>query len=294
VIASVSRIGQRFLVAVGAAALASGCNLIIEPDRVQCSRDEDCANRGGDFAGTVCVESTCQRVVVEDLTWGCLKKPPEVVSDPGPFTINFHAQEILTQDPVPGAAVKVCRKIDVECEDPEATGLVTDANGDVSLQISRTSAGAAFSGYVMFDKAEMVSGIYMFNPAVTSDLTLTVQIASPGIVAALTGSVGAPQLEDRGIMLLNVLDCEGKAAAGVSYKSDHFDDASRVFYTVDGLPNTSVNATDATGYGGFVNIIPGTVAVTAELESSGARVDTTSYVVRAGAITYSRLVALGQ
>jgi len=274
----------------------SGCNFIIEPDRVQCSQDDDCANRGPEFSGSVCVQSMCQFVEPEDPLWGCLDGPPPEAPGPGPFTVNFHTQDIFRQDPETNIAipiadmdVKVCRKLDTDCEDPEAVGLKTDANGDLSVQVAGN-----FNGYVIFEKEEHTTGVYYFNPGVASDVNVSVQIGTPGIVAGLTGIVGSEQLEDRGLILLNVLDCQGAAGGGITYKADGTDDLSRTFYVVDGLPTASVNATDATGYGGLVNVLPGARTVHGEIEATGRRIDTISVRVRANAITYSRLVALGQ
>jgi branched-chain amino acid transport system substrate-binding protein len=44
---------------LGVTLLVSGCTALVDRRTVQCSRDEDCASRGDDFAGTVC---TTERV----------------------------------------------------------------------------------------------------------------------------------------------------------------------------------------------------------------------------------------
>ena len=94
-------------------------------------------------------------------------------------------------------------------------------------------------------------------------------------------------------MLLSAVNCSGAEAAGVSFQTANGGDAgsSVAFYAVGGLPSSKVSATDSAGYGGVVNVPPGTVAVTGKL-TDGRTLGTIS-LVNAGSITYSRMVPLG-
>lgn len=272
----------------------SGCSVITDSDRVQCSVTADCTSRGPDFAGTECVESVCQRLTPVDPKWGCLNEPPPEIGD-GPFTVTFSTSNILTQVPLDNADVKLCRKIDVNCDDPELE-TTTDGNGAVTMQVT-----AGFAGYVTFEKPSLIGtedeitpGVYVFNPDVNSDMEIAVQIATPGIITALSASAGALQLPDRGVLLLNAVDCQGAQAEGVIFSAEGQDADARVFYTTDGLPDTEATSTDESGFGGFINIAEGTVNVSASVEETGLLIDNTSLIMRMGGITYGQLVPIGQ
>jgi hypothetical protein len=284
--ASAWRIGSSVL--LGAVGIA-GCSLTIDPNREQCSTDDDCSKRGEAFAGATCVDSLCVAKPPVDPTWGCLDEPRVPAStDPGPFAVTLHLQDIIG-GPHVGVKAKLCKKLDVACDDPQSDEIASNSAGDVVLSVPR-----AFAGYVSLTADDIMQGIYFFSPTVDSDRTLQVQIVSPGIADALTKSLGSPQKPENGIILLNVADCEGKAAVGVNYSSDATNADAIVFYSVDGLPASTATATDSSGYGGLVNVAPGTIAVTGKSGDDMRNMGTVSLVVKAGAITYSKLVPIGK
>jgi hypothetical protein len=159
-------------------------------------------------------------------------------------------------------------------------------NGDVPFDIP-----AAFTGYVSFTRSDITPGLYFFNPAVNSDLdAIPVQIIPPNLVTALTTSVGSPQQPANGLMLLSVYDCNGKAAPGVSFAAQGPGASPVSFYSIGGLPQAMATGTDTAGYGGFVNVPPGTWGVKGVIAGSNRDLPTDSVVLQAGAITISRLV----
>src|SRR5688572_7893563 len=73
-----------------AASLSSSCSVLVEQDRVQCSVDADCADRG--LAGAVCVDSICQ----PEPKWGCLGSvtwPPPMANK---FNVTVRVRELIT------------------------------------------------------------------------------------------------------------------------------------------------------------------------------------------------------
>jgi hypothetical protein len=91
-------------------------------------------------------------------------------------------------------------------------------------------------------------------------------------------------------VLLNAFDCEEAPAGGLTYSIGGTPDpATFIFYLVDGVPTTATTVTDATGYGGLVNVPEGFSAITAKLAASGRKVSDISILVRAGHITYSNV-----
>jgi hypothetical protein len=163
---------------------------------------------------------------------------------------------------------------------------MSDSEGNVAFDIP-----AAFTGFVSFTRSDLTPGVYFLNPAVNSDLdALPVQVVTPDLVKALTGIVGSPQQDANGLMLLSVFDCDGKGAAGVSFTAQGPATPPVTFYSISGLPQANATGTDTAGYGGFVNVPPGAVGVTATINASKRSMPVDSVVVKAGTITYSRLV----
>jgi hypothetical protein len=278
--------GRRWLSAIagGALAFAAGCSLSVDANRHQCSTDADCAERGAAFEKSVCIDSLCQVAP----QWSCLSKALPVSTLPGPFHVKLQAMDIVRQTPLAGVTGKLCRKIDVNCATPDATQ-VSDSAGIISLDVT-----AAFTGYVWLTRDDLMPGFYFFNPPVDRDTEgLTAQMAPPVVGGLLAQQVGVTLDPERGLVLLSSYDCQGKAAAGVSFKMDGAQGSS-VFYAVAGLPNTTVTSTDSQGYGGFLNVSPGTISVTGQLEEDNRELGRISLLIRAGSISYSRMVPLGQ
>jgi hypothetical protein len=288
--------GRRSVLALGAAVLLQtlGCTVIIDADRKQCKVDADCTSRGEAFTNTVCVNSVCENA--PSALWGCMDEEPPEPLPMATYNVTFHAQSIADQKPVAGVPAKLCRKINPECPEPEATG-VTDANGDVTFQIP--SNLAAFVAFDKFDETlpqdqwtnEWVPANYFINPNVSSDMTIAVQMATFRLLSFLTLLVEKPQEPERGTVLINVLSCTGGGAPGVVYKADRADELTVPFYVEGSVPNATRTSTNTDGFGGFINIPPGIVALAGEIEETGRPIDTSSVTVFNNAITYTRLVA---
>jgi hypothetical protein len=284
---------------VAMVALTTSCNFIVEPDRVQCATDSDCAKRGARFEGAVCERSMC----VKANPWKCLDAPPPPPTPvQGPFQITIHAQNILSSlGPIKGAAVSFCAKLDLECKDPlNEPGLVTDDNGDATVTLT-----ASFSGYVsvvppddpMAMPLDKFAASYWYpNPAITATpaANQTIQVGNFGTIALLTGAAQAEQRDDRGLALINVVNCANGPAQGIVYTSDQADEETTAFYVKGGLPAQGLTATDTTGYGGFINLPPGAHTINGDVQETGQRLGTTSVNARPRTITLSRLVPVGQ
>jgi hypothetical protein len=296
-------VGRRtaFALAPAALVLTLGCSVLIEPDRKQCSTNDDCTGRGPEFVGTVCGASG----MCED-PWKCLDQPPPpavpVDERPPSYYITVHAQNIVNQSPVTNAEVKLCRKLDPTCDKPESQG-TTDSNGDVTLQIASNVTTAYFSVKKFVEgeiNEQWVPAYYYFNPNITGDMTVSVQMATFDLRGKLIFVLQVPQEDTRGLMLINAFNCAGTAAPGIVFTADKQDEATTPFYVVSGVPNITRTSTNTDGYGGFINIPVGetgngdTVTVTATVELTGRVMNTNALHVRPNAITYSRMVPSGQ
>jgi hypothetical protein len=231
-----------------------------------------------------------------DPFWGCLDQPAPAAPGPGPFNVTLHLQNIAESNPVAGAEVTLCRKLDTTCESPEGASS-TDASGEVTFQVPR-----GFDGYVQTVKIDpsldpqqqLVPSYYYFNPGVDSDLRVTLNAMTGALLLQLAFLVEAPQMADRGLILVNALNCRLEPAVGVAFSTDPADTLSTLFYVVGGVPDTSSGATGPDGFAGFANINAGNVAVTGEIAETGREIDSVAFHVRPSSLTQTRLVARGQ
>jgi hypothetical protein len=249
----------------------------VDAERTQCSTDADCAERGAAFAGSVCRNEVCE----VDPQWACLGDPPATSVGAGPFRVKISALDLIKRMPISGVRVDLCRKVDVSCAEPVSTEL-TDASGSTTLMVE-----AAFSGYAWLQAEGFVPTLYFFNPPIDRDQDIPpLSLSTLASRGALLGQLGADVA--RGDILVTAQDCQGKPAAGVSFSVTPADPEAIAYYLVNGLPTSGVTTTDATGYGGFMNLSTNATTVTATLGSSKTVIGTLGLVVRGGSATWSR------
>jgi hypothetical protein len=201
----------------------------------------------------------------------------------------MHLSDPLSASPLSGVTGRLCNKLDLNCDQPQSDPVVSDDDGVLTFDVTST-----FNGYVSLSRSDILPGLYFFNPQVDRDRdTSSVALVTPAQASGLTAVFGGQQQPDRGLILLTTFDCSGTAATGVSFSSENGDPSTVLFYIVGGLPNAKETATDATGYGGFTNMPPGTVVVRGTLAATGEEVGTISLLSKAGAITYSRIMPPG-
>jgi hypothetical protein len=266
--------------------LVGGCSLLVDANRAQCESDSDCSALGAGFSGSVCIQSFCQATP----RWQCLDSPRAAAPTSGEFNVSFLVRDTVTQKPKVGFSVRLCRKLDVACSDSVSATALTDDQGMVALK-----APAAFEGYARFEGGDAIPGMYFFNPPVARDLpTITVSLSNSATTAGLAALTGATQEPTRGLVLASAMDCTGVAAAGIKLASNAEDSSSRAFYAADGLPNGDATQTDDAGYGGIVNVSPGSITLTGTLASTGREIDRVTVLVQAGMMTITTLVPHGQ
>lgn len=266
--------------------VSTSCNLVLDADRPQCSIDAECAARGAAFAGTACVDSFCQTPV--DPKWGCRTKPMSADQESGPFQTSLVIVDAVSQTPLAGVGAELCRKLDVDCSAPLSDTVVSDEHGMVSFTVDR-----GFDGYVALTAPGISSTLYFFNPPVTgATVTKTVSLSSPGMMLLFAQEIGVQLAADRGTVIISAVDCEGKAAQGVSYSTTAGDGTTVAFYTVGQLPTTKTDSTDQSGFGGLINVPAGVVTVTGTLVADGSRIGTLGLLARRGTMTYTVMVPL--
>lgn len=260
-----------------------GCSVLVDANRVQCDTDQDCRKRGPSFAESSCLQSVCE----ENPKWACLQSPAMSSAGTGPFKVTMHFADLIKKTPIAGVRADLCRKLDVACNDPAAT-VTSDASGTISLN----SVESGFSGYVSLQSTAIVSTLYFFNPSIDRDQDIpSLSLSTSASRGGLLSQLGADPA--RGDILLSTTDCQGKPASGIAYALSPSVPGAVAYYLSSGLPTRSGSMTDATGYGGFVNLPSGTLSVTATDTASQTRIATLTLVVREGSTTWSRVIPDG-
>lgn len=219
---------------------------------------------------------------------------------------------------VEGMTVRVCRsRLDLACSG--GVEVMSDADG-----LARVEVAKGFDGYLRIEGpdatgTERVGYLWYFsqplrNTYVFPILSMTPEFRDTVIYGSELGS-GFTRDETRGEIAINVTDCgdpdplrqevEGEQilnAPGVNAPGVHFnitdedlvDDATRQFYFSDGQPvwprQVRDQVTDVTGLGGFLNIDPGIIPISAVPNTLGRASATDTLLVRAGFLTTVRLL----
>jgi hypothetical protein len=278
----------RAAAAVASIALCLQCSLTIDADREQCSTTADCKDRGGEFTTSVCKDSVC----IADPAWSCLSEDDptsDTSSSTKQLVVRIPVVSALTQAPLAGVSARMHHKIDVDAVNPLGDPVVSDEKGIIELKVE-----PGYDGFLSLTQADIGPSLYFFNPPVRKNETVApVRLASPVMVSALFQQVGKTFDPTRGIVLLTAEDCTGAPAEGVTFTSSNSDASTQSFYSVDGLPTTSTQATDASGYGGLIGLAPGTLAVAGSRkfgEKSAEKIGALSLFVKASVVSYSRMV----
>jgi hypothetical protein len=261
--------------------IAGGCSVWADPDRLQCSTNDDCTRRGGQFANTICIANMCQAPG----PWSCLDHVSWPQAGPNNVTATLVLVDLVTLQPMVGLTARLCHKLDSGCDAPVRTDLVSDGSGRMSVSVP-----SGFDGYVQSTSTEVMPFLYFFNPPVTADREVpAVPVLQAGALPMFANLAGADLIADRGHFLARAYNCLGKTAEGIHVSSPDGDDATVPFYMIKGVPSVKVGATDSSGNGGLLNLRAGTATLTGQLDN-GASMGLLSAMIRPGTITYTALV----
>ena len=273
-----------------ALSLVCGCSSWVQSDRVQCSTNEDCTRRGGDFANSICTNQLCDSPdssASSDSSgpWSCLDDVVWPAATSANVNVVVNLVDLITSEPVPGLTGRVCYKLDTTCDSPLRTDLVSDAAGRMSFTIS-----SGFDGYLESTSSGIMPFLYFFYPPVTTDRDVpNVPILQSSGLSTFASLAGAELMPDRGHLLARAYNCLGQTAEGVRLSSPEGDASTVAFYMIKGIPSTKQSETDSSGDGGLLNLRPGTATLTGTLDN-GDTIDPLSAMTRVGRITYTSLV----
>jgi hypothetical protein len=265
--------------ALAAAFLASsGCSVILETDAEQCEADADCTARGGEFAGSVCLEHVCQTKVVEvDPKWGCLGhvEPPVGGSM---VTVGVKLLDLVSSTPLTNVTAKLCSKYDPSCSSPLGAPEIA-ADGMLSATVASN-----FQGYFDVQAPGYIPSL-VFLDVVATAFNPEILMLPPGLTDTLASGAGVAVDPMAGFVLGATVDCTLKVSAGVSVSISPSAKETG-FYVIASGVSPGATATDSTGNAGFANVAPGTPTFTTTRGPGGEKIGEVTTLVRAGSVTY--------
>lgn len=284
----------------------AGCSIAFELDREQCATTSDCSAQG--FENAECRDQICVEVQGQGgggaggggdggqggsepplpANFACLEdfEPPEL---PEMIHHRYLFQNVIGGAPPPAdATVKFCLPLDVECVEPTQT-LTPDETGLLEFDLP-----SSFKGYMELvtpDQPEpaddvMPTLIFFQEPSVIPPGDKLIQFISPSAINAIATSADVPLDPSRGTSILLIHDCAETRSSGVRFESSSGDDETTPFHFKGNLPDPDAVETDAQGSGGYVNMPVGNFSVTAHIAESGRFIGATSFLSRAGYLTY--------
>jgi hypothetical protein len=280
---------NRLVPAILSTCLAStGCTLLLDAGQVQCETTADCTTRG--FMAASCVKNVCEEAPAPppDPTWGCLGHVVAPVPDTTEMvTLSERLVLAVEGTPVTMATVDVCDKLDVDCT---ATGpgfpkgLTPDANGNVTFSVFQ-----GFDGFVRIaGPTIMDSRVYVGRPIVAPPSVKAVELLQPSDYSALANLAGQTVDMSLGTTIVLGFDCQGLAAAGVSFETPNTGTMTQQFYLINMLPEKppTATATDVDGFGGFFNMPVGLAVVKSYRAAGDVYIGESSFAVLAYTISY--------
>lgn len=276
-----------FALSVGLAA----CSLALDTSDVQCRADADCVARG--FAGARCVDQVC---VAGDAgtdaatsAWACLGHVTWPSTGPTKAKLSVPIVDVLTGKAPVGISARLCPKLDTSCSSPLAGTAAVNA----STGLLEATVDAGFDGYIELTGSSITPALFFVTKPIWQDTTLAsvLPVVSKQGFEQIATAIGTTlDLTTKGHLYALASGCDDKPAAGVRFEVDKLGADSKGYYMIANVPVGNSSATDASGSGGFLNLAPGFTKSTGYVSSTGARIGEAGFAVRAGAVSYVRVL----
>jgi hypothetical protein len=263
----------------------SSCSLVLDTSKVQCNTDSDCAEHDSNLScvDQVCVDATTSR------PWACLGNVAWPSGTSAKVVLALPVVDVITSAFPRDLQVRACSKLNVDCTPPlSATVDVSSTPG-----LLKVALDSGFDGYLELTSPTITPALFFVVKPVWEDTTLT----SPLPVVSRQGFQGIAQaigttldLTSMGHVYALASDCTGTSAAGVRFEVDKKSAQTAGYYMINMTPVSSSPATDSSGAGGFLNLPTGFSKLTGYVSATGARIGEVGFVIRAGAVSYPRLI----
>jgi len=286
------------------------CSALLDVDGKQCRADTDCLDEGlgGQCIENVCVgealvactsNSECSSEIPVCTGGSCLSIAdtfscePEAPSEVPTVRYAFNVRDSLNREVVPERLMaKACQLTDVDCVEP--VGVYQDTEGTEEVVLNAPKGLPVY--FRVEGEGRLPATLYDSGSALRPNLDRALQnITIPTLeYASNIATLGMLDYDPltEGILLIQVFDCTGTPASGISFMKNS--GKGMPFAFINHIPNTSDTVTQYDpvynqAYGGFVGVTPGIVGITAYwgdelLGENGATSFNVS--VRAATMTY--------
>ena len=184
----------------------------------------------------------------------------------------------------PGATLRACGRLDVACAAPIASG-TTAADGSLTLSLP-----SGFAGYLdATAPGTLESLVYVAWPLTMATSTYELQLGPYQLYKTLVMADGGTVDDTQGALFVYTRDCLGTPAPNVALSILPSTKLTRHFYFLNGSPIDTLDATAIDAIGGFANVMPGTVTLTAHLGPKGNKLALFTVQVRPMTLTYVTL-----
>lgn len=263
----------------------SSCSLMIDTRKAQCSKDADCSEHGSDLS---CVDQVCVKVEAPT-PWACLGKVAWPIGTSSKVTLAVPVLDVMTSAFPENLQVRACSKLDVACASPlSATVDLSSTPGHLKVSLD-----AGFDGYLELTSPTITPALFFVVRPVWQDTTLTaiLPVVSRQGFEGIAQAIGTTlDLTAMGHVYALASDCTDSPAAGVRFEIDKENAQTAAYYMINRTPVSSTPATDSSGSGGFLNLPTGFLKLTGYVSTTGARIGEVGFVVRAGAVSYPRVI----
>ncbi len=276
--------------------------------RTRCVNDAECRAAGGPFADYLCDVNTCSPPLCEtdgicraldtkfrcihgrcmEPVWGCLGRRQPLTALVDRITVRARIEETTASQIPEHLSVQVCAGMDASCAAPVEAVLSLDKEGRTVFELAISDRG--FVG-VLLIRGDAVADVYYFvERALVSDTVLPpIRLFSPALVGVLASQDGSIP-KDKGIIVSQTFDCQGRSVGGVDVSLDPLRDAVRLSITESNLPDVMNPTTSSRGLAVIVNIpAPDFVNLRGTIAATGERITQFTVPVFRDAATYANI-----
>jgi hypothetical protein len=245
--------GKAFVSLLACLAASSGCSLVLDTEKKQCTKAADCGKQDGK-AIYACEQNYCV-----DKVFGCFNEPPPDKSGEEPV-LKFELIQFINKRPVKNLNIKVCTTLDTACNNPlpvewdaEAyaqTGVVTMHGLEYSRQMALRFTGTDDEGFPLLETE------YFMERPVTglTEEASQFEMIPDYLAGSVAGTSGERYDPTKGLVLAQLFGCDNEELAGVTATDNR---PSTLFYLTGGTADPNAKATDGSGQVGFLNMETG-------------------------------------
>ena len=240
-----------------------------------------------------CLYRQCEGACEQGTSWGCVgdyRWPAPRSYEDGLMKFSMEVVDYLSWAPIEGVTLSACRRSDVACDPPIATGL-TSSDGFACLDLP-IGGEVGFTGYFRMTHEDYITVDDQYGRPLFYSGAGIMTLISHAANDVFWASMDIELEPDRGVVTVGVWDCTWTSAPDVSFELSTADDLTIPFYGgEDGNFSFTQTQTASSGGGAFANV-PVTsepARVIARLAETGEIVGCHEVIVRAGARTHLTL-----